>query len=98
MVDVSLRIDGTSVVLDCGPVAPSINDLELRLQQILPLLELLLEADVVHDSLEEPEFWKRFQGVTAQYLKVENAISSATLQAELLVQIITGRDEVPLVS
>jgi hypothetical protein len=93
MVDVSLRIDGTSVLLDCGPVALSQDDLELRMQQILPLLKLLLEADLIYGSLEEPEFWQQFSRVTAQYLMVEGAIRSATLEAELLVHIITGQDE-----
>jgi hypothetical protein len=94
VVDISLRIDGTRAVLDFGPAALSPEDIELRIQQVVPLLSLLLEADIVQDSLEEPEFWKRFRGSAAQNMIVEGAIWSATLQAELLTHIVTGRESI----
>ncbi len=94
MVEISLRMEGTSAVLDCGSIALTPEDIEERVRQIRPLLERLLEADIAHMSLSAKMLESRLRGIAAQYMMTDAAVASATVQAELLADIISGRESI----
>lgn len=94
MVEINCRIDGTSVTLDCAPSDLDPVNIEDRIQQVLPLLKRLLDADVAFGTLPEPILEKRYRGIAAQSMKVEAAILSTVLQAELLASVIAGRESI----
>jgi hypothetical protein len=94
VVDIIVKVDGNRVVLDWGSVGLQPESVEGRLQQVIPLLELLLEAEINLMSLAESELEKRFRGVLAQNMIVEAAILSAKEQSELLSHIITGQESI----
>lgn len=94
MVEISLRIEGTKAVLDCGLITLTPGQIEERVRQITHLLERLLEADIALMSLSDPMAESRMRGIAAQNMMMDAAISSATVRAELLKDIISGRESI----
>lgn len=94
MVEIDLKMHGTNAVLDFGQFALDAKSIEDRVRQILPLLQWLIEADLVEISLAEPVLQKRFRGIAAQSLMVEAALLSVVGQAELLVDIASGHESI----
>lgn len=87
-------MEGSKAVLDCGPIPLTPWDIEERVRQITPLLERLLEADIALMSLSDPEPESRLRGIAAQSMIADAAILSAMVRAELLADIISGRESI----
>jgi hypothetical protein len=94
MVEIKLDVNGTTAILDCGPIALPPDVLKERVRLVLPLLERLLEADLTQVSLTDPILEKRFRGIAAQSMMVEAALASTTAQADLLTDIVAGRESI----
>jgi hypothetical protein len=87
-------MEGQSARLDFGPMALEPEDIERRVRQILPIVERLLAAEVTKMSLDDSTLQKRFRGIAAQDMVVDAAIWATALQAELLMDIVSGSESI----
>jgi hypothetical protein len=94
MVEITLAVNGTTATLECDPNALPAEIIEERVRLVLPLLELLFEADLAQASLPDSVLEIRFRGIAAQRMMVEAALASATAHAGLLGDIVTGRESI----
>jgi hypothetical protein len=94
MVEITLAVNGTTATLECDPSALPAEIIDERVRMVLPLLELLFEADLAQASLPDPVLEKRFRGIAAQRLMVEAALASVTAHAGLLGDIVAGRESI----
>jgi len=94
LVEISLKMEGTRAVLDCGPIALEPANIEERVRQMLPMLQRLIDADIAEISLSEPTLEKRSRGIAAQSMMVQAALASAAAQAGLLAEIVSGRESI----
>lgn len=94
MVEIGLKVDGSTALLDFGSISLGTAEVEERLRQFLPILEHLLDADVSKMLLTEEQLRKRFRAFSAQEMVVDAGLWSVRQNALLLGQIISGGESI----
>lgn len=94
MVEIGLKVEGRTALLDFGSISLGPEEVEDRLRQLLPILEHLLDADVSKMLLTEEQLRTRFRAFLAQEVVVDAGLWSVRQNALLLGRIITGSESI----